>query len=82
MIETKNSEVLSRVQEIFQLAMGTGLKVDMDTEKEMVQEWDSLNHLNLVVELESAFDLGLTMEEIEGMHTVRGIVELIQSRQK
>ncbi|MEP7373114.1 MAG: acyl carrier protein [Chitinophagaceae bacterium] len=77
-----NSEILSQVQEIFKLAMGNDINVDMDTEKDMILEWDSLNHLNLVVELENSFDLGLSMQEIEELHSVRGIVELISSRKK
>jgi acyl carrier protein len=77
-----NSEILGQVQEIFKLAMGSDIDVDMDTEKDMILEWDSLNHLNLVVELENVFDLGLSMEEIEQMHSVKGIVDLIISRKK
>ncbi|MGZ5248444.1 MAG: acyl carrier protein [Flavitalea sp.] len=77
-----NSEILSQVQEIFKLAMGSDINVDIDTEKDMILEWDSLNHLNLVVELENVFDLGLSMEEIEQMHSVKGIVDLISSRKK
>jgi len=82
MNEIKNGEVLTRVQEVFKLAMGDEVQVDMNTEKDMILEWDSLNHLNLVVELENSFDLGLSMEEIEGLNSVKGIVELINSRHK
>ena len=77
-----NSEILGQVQEIFKLAMGSDINVDIDTEKDMILEWDSLNHLNLVVELENVFDLGLSMEEIEQLHSVKGIVDLIGSRKK
>ena len=82
MNEIKNGEVLTRVQEVFKLAMGDDVQVDMNTEKDMILEWDSLNHLNLVVELENSFDLGLSMEEIEGLNSVRGIVDLINARHK
>ena len=82
MNEIKNGEVLTRVQEVFKLAMGDDVQVDMNTEKDMILEWDSLNHLNLVVELENSFDLGLSMEEIEGMNSVKGIVDLINTRHK
>ena len=82
MSEIKNGEVLTKVQEVFKLAMGNDVQVDMNTEKDMILEWDSLNHLNLVVELENSFDLGLSMEEIEGLNSVKGIVELINARHK
>jgi len=82
MSEIKNGEVLTRVQEVFKQAMGNEVQVDMNTEKDMILEWDSLNHLNLVVELENSFELGLSMEEIEGMNSVKGIVALINARHK
>ena len=82
MSEIKNGEVLTQVQEVFRLAMGNDVQVDMNTEKAMILEWDSLNHLNLVVELENSFDLGLSMEEIEGLNSVKGIVALINARHK
>jgi len=82
MTEIKNGEVLTKVQEVFKLAMGNDVQVDMNTEKDMILEWDSLNHLNLVVELENSFDLGLSMDEIEGMNSVKGIVALINARHK
>jgi acyl carrier protein len=82
MNEIKNGEVLTRVQEVFKLAMGDDVQVDMNTEKDMILEWDSLNHLNLVVELENSLTSGLSMEEIEGLNSVRGIVALINARHK
>lgn len=76
-----NSDVfLKKIQEIFKLAMGDNVRVDMETKKDDIVEWDSINHLNLIVELESAFDPRLTMEEIEKLNSVRQIVDLLNSR--
>jgi acyl carrier protein len=80
MNENTNDTILKEVQQLFRQAMGNDVNVDINTEKDMIAEWDSINHLNLVVELESAFDLGLSMEEIEKLHSVRQIVAVIQSK--
>ena len=80
MNENKTGELLKEVQQIFKLAMGNDVEVDIDTEKDMVLQWDSLNHLNLVVELENSFDLGLSMQEIEELDSVKDIIELIHAR--
>ena len=80
MNENTTGELLKEVQQIFKLAMGNDVDVDISTEKDMVLQWDSLNHLNLVVELENSFDLGLSMQEIEELDSVRDIIELINSR--
>ena len=80
MNENTTGELLKEVQQIFKLAMGNDVDVDISTEKDMVLQWDSLNHLNLVVELENSFDLGLSMQEIEELNSVKDIIELINSR--
>lgn len=80
MKEDNTDETLKQVQLFFKLAMGNTVEVGIDTEKKMISEWDSINHLNLIVEMESALDLGLSMEEIEKLSSVRQIVELIKSR--
>jgi acyl carrier protein len=80
MKEDNTDETLKQVQLFFKLAMGNTVEVGIDTEKNMISEWDSINHLNLIVEMESALDLGLSMEEIEKLSSVRQIVALIKSR--
>jgi acyl carrier protein len=80
MNENKTSEILKQVQQVFKLAMGNDVNVDIDTERDMVLEWDSLNHLNLIVELENSFDLGLSMEEIEEINSINDIMRLVASR--
>jgi acyl carrier protein len=78
-MKENNGELLRQVQQLFKQAMGNEVEVTMNTEKNQVAEWDSINHLNLVVELESAFQLGLSMEEIEKLNSVKQIMELIQN---
>lgn len=39
-----------------------------------IENWDSLHHLNLIVELESAFDVSYEPEEIGEMNTFEKIV--------
>jgi len=81
MPKLSNKEILSKVQEAFKEAMGAEVTVGLNSEKDNIGEWDSINHLNLVVELESNFNLDLSMKEIEDLNSVRQIVEIIQQRQ-
>ena len=80
MKDNNSDALLEKIREIFKLAMGSEVQVDMDTNKDAIGEWDSINHLNLIVELEGAFNLGLSMEEIEKLSSVRQVVDLINSR--
>ena len=80
MKDNNSDALLEKIRQIFKLAMGSEIQVGMDTNKDALGEWDSINHLNLIVELESAFNLGLSMEEIEKLSSVRQVVDLINSR--
>ncbi len=44
-------------------------------------KWDSLHHLNLVVELETAFDVDLEPEEIGVMTSINEIMSIINKKQ-
>jgi acyl carrier protein len=73
---------IKQVQQVFKLAMGDSVEVNINTEKDMVAEWDSINHLSLIVELENEFALGLSMDEIENLNTVRQIIEWVNKKNK
>jgi len=45
-----------------------------------VPEWDSFNHINLVVAVESRFGIKFQTAELESMHTVGHLADLIQSK--
>ncbi|MBP2618044.1 acyl carrier protein [Chryseobacterium jejuense] len=43
-----------------------------------IENWDSLKHLNLIVELEDAFDKSFEPEEISEMTSMDKIIEMIE----
>ena len=45
-----------------------------------VPEWDSFNHINLIVAIESLFGIKFQTAELESMHTVGHLADLIQSK--
>lgn len=46
--------------------------------QENIDNWDSLRHLNLIVELEDAFDKSFEPEEISEMTSIDKIIEFIE----
>ena len=40
-------------------------------------KWDSLQHLNLIVEIEDKYDLSLEPEDISDMVTIEKIIEVV-----
>lgn len=45
-----------------------------------VEEWDSFNHINLIVATESRFGIKFLTAELESLQTVGHLVDLIQSK--
>ncbi len=43
-----------------------------------VRDWDSFNHINLIVALEDAFNISFTTDDIAGMVNVGGLIEILQ----
>lgn len=55
-------------------------EVTAQSSPETIQNWDSLQHLNLVLDLESRFELNFSPEEIEQMSSVAAIASLIDAK--
>ncbi len=54
--------------------------IDVTCSQETCAAWDSLRHLNLVVELEDAFDVSFEPEEIAAMKSVADIEKLLKAK--
>jgi acyl carrier protein len=52
-------------------------KVTMDSIKSDFEKWDSLNQLNLVMEVEYQFNISLSIDEITEIHSIQDIVNLV-----
>jgi acyl carrier protein len=55
-------------------------RINPQTSPQQVESWDSVQHLTLVLALEQAFEVELTPEEIEGMHSIEGIVAVLEAK--
>ncbi len=45
-----------------------------------IENWDSFNHVNLIVAIESSFDVKFPTQEIESMESVGDIVLLLRKK--
>ena len=45
-----------------------------------VPEWDSFNHINLIVAVEARFGIKFQTAELESMQTVGHLADLVQSK--
>ena len=54
--------------------------ISLNTSQDNCENWNSLRHLNLVSELEDAFNMEFEPEEIADMHSVNSIIEIIKKK--
>ena len=77
-MEEKIYETLNEIfQEVFD---DEDIVVDAGTNSDTIEDWDSLEHINLVVAIEKAFGLKFSMDEVTGMKNVGEMVEIIKAR--
>jgi len=54
--------------------------IDEATSQDNTPNWDSLNHINLIIAVEQEFDLTFTPEEIELMTSFGVVVETLENK--
>lgn len=70
-------KVLEILKEVFELET-----VDQTCSQDTCDKWDSMGQLNLVAELEDAFDISLEPEEIGTMKSYNDILRILESKVK
>ena len=68
-------KVLEILKNVFELET-----VDKTCSQTTCEKWDSMGQLNLVVELESEFDITLEPEEIAEMKSYNDVVKLVSAK--
>jgi acyl carrier protein len=67
-----------RIIEVVSLVFN--LAADENTSQRTCAEWDSLRHLNLIVELELEFDVSFEPEEIAQMKNIASIERILKTK--
>ena len=68
-------KILEILKNVFELDA-----VDKTCSQQTCEKWDSMGQLNLVVELESEFDISLEPEEIGEMTSFQDIIRILKSK--
>jgi acyl carrier protein len=78
-----HDEILAQINEIIaDLLDQPDLKVSPTTTAADVEGWDSFNHINIVLAVESRFSVKINTAEIEELHSVGDLVALVERKQK
>jgi len=55
-------------------------KITAESSPETIENWDSMQHLNLVLAIEEKFGVQLEPEDIEGMKTIGAVAALVEKK--
>lgn len=76
------TDILQRLQPIFQEVFeDPTLTVTRETNASVVDGWDSLAHVNLILSVEQAFSVRFALGELEELRNVGDMVDLIAKKQ-
>jgi acyl carrier protein len=76
-------EVLNGVQEIFRdIFDEDDMVIENSTSSGDVEDWDSLNHINLVSAIEKEFKIKFALEELMTLKDVGAMVDLMVDKLK
>jgi acyl carrier protein len=74
----KRQEIFAQLEEIFKdIFDDETLKINDSTNSEQIEEWDSLNHINLVVAIEKEFKIKFSFQELATLKDVGAMVDLM-----
>lgn len=74
-------EVYDALNEVFQDVFDDeDIQVNDNTTADDIEDWDSLEHINLVVAVEKKFNIKFNMGEVNSFKNVGEMVDIILSR--
>ena len=78
-----NEQIYAQLTNVFHDVFDdTSIRLNADTTAPDVPGWDSLNHSNLIAATELRFGIRFRTAELESLHNVGRLVEVISSRLK
>ena len=74
----KEEEIIKKLQSIFNdIFINTKVKVTRKLNASKVNEWDSLNQINLIIAIEKEFNIKFSVNDIQSMDTVGDTIDII-----
>ena len=79
----KKEEIYKALDEVFQEVFDDEeIHVTPETTADDIEDWDSLEHINLVVAVENKFGIKFNMNEVTSFKNVGEMVDIILERTK
>ena len=74
-------EIMEKVNEIFRDVFDDDtLVITEETNSDDIEDWDSLEHISLIISMEKEFGLKFDIKEVNKLENVGQMVDMIRSR--
>lgn len=74
-------ELLEKLTEIFRDVLDNDeIVLKPETSANDIEEWDSLTHIRLIVEIEKKLNIKFTSGEISGLNNIQDLLDIINSK--
>lgn len=81
MTESKPNSTLSQVESVVQSVLADeSIRLTKEMTATSIDDWDSLNHIQIVVALEKHFAIRFTAAELVAYDTIGGLVDAIDAK--
>jgi acyl carrier protein len=76
-----SKNTLERVSQICRMVFDNpDLHISLETSARDVANWDSLNHVALIMELERSFDIKFALGELQDLKNIASLIQLIENK--
>ena len=76
-----HSEIMEKVQRIFREVFDDDtLVIEDSTNSSDIEDWDSLEHISLIISMEKEFGLKFDIKEVNKLENVGQMVDMIRSK--
>ena len=78
-----STEILQAVQDVFrEVFSDEQLVIQPNTTAADIEDWDSFNHMNLIVTIEKRFRIKFSLSELQKLATVGDMLNLVEKKTK
>jgi acyl carrier protein len=80
-MKVTRADVLSKITEILSEVIDSPqLQLTEESTADGVEDWDSVNHVKLLIALESDLGIQFGTDEVNGIKNVGGLIDAIQTK--
>tara|TARA_B100001287_G_scaffold276708_1_gene288856 strand:- start:5140 stop:5379 length:240 start_codon:yes stop_codon:yes gene_type:complete len=76
-----NSEIFKKIKMIFSdILRCDEADINENSSADEIDQWDSLAHIKLILEIERQFDIKFSLGELQNLKNIKGLISLVESK--